>query len=317
MTRSTWTQRGTRALVVLVLVTVVTFLFVHLVPGDPGRAILGAQADPEAVRDLDARLGLDQPLLAQFWSYVSGLVRGDFGDSVGQRVPVTELMGGRLGPTVALVLYAALLTVVFTVPAAILAATRRGTAVDHAVRIGPLLGLGLPSFWLALVLIQLFAVKLGVFPPGGYGTTPWQHVRALTLPAFVIAVSILPFTVQSLRAAMVEAYDSEYVAAARARGVPSRRVLSRHVLRNAYIPAVVVLGLNVGWLVGNTLIVEKVFAVPGVGSLLIDSTLSRDFPVVQGLALLIAVLVILTNLLTEAARVRLDPRLRRPAAGAR
>jgi peptide/nickel transport system permease protein len=317
MSGTSWARRVGQAAAVLLLVTVVTFMFVHIVPGDPGRAILGPQASPEAVAQIDARLGLDQPLLTQFWTYVSGLVRGDFGESVSQGVPVTQLMSGRLWPTIGLIVYAAVLTVIITVPTAILAATRRGTPVDHAVRVGPLLGLGLPSFWLGLVLIQLFAVKLGLFPPGGYGSTLWQHVRALTLPAFVIAVSILPFTVQSLRAAMVEAYDSEYVAAARARGVPSRRLLTRHVLTNAYIPAVVVLGLNIGWLVGNTLIVEKVFAVPGVGSLLIDSTLSRDFPVVQGLALLIAVLVILTNVLTDAARVRLDPRLRRPSTVAR
>ena len=317
MSGTSWLHRGLRAAAVLALVLVVTFLLIHLVPGDPARAILGAQASPESVQQLDAKLGLDQPILTQFWNYVSGIARGDFGESVSQVVPVTQLMAGRVTPTVALVVYAALLTILITVPAAIIAATRRGTAVDHAIRVGPLLGLGLPAFWLGLVLIEILSVRLGLFPSGGYGDTPAEHLRALTLPALVIAVSILPFTVQSLRAAMVDAFDSEYVAAARARGVPGRRVLSRHVLRNAYIPAVVVLGLNIGWLVGNTLIVEKVFAIPGVGSLLIDSTLSRDFPVVQGLALVIAVMVIVTSLLTDVTRVRLDPRLRRSSAAPR
>ncbi len=317
MSGTSWLHRGLRAAAVLALVLVVTFLLIHLVPGDPARAILGAQASPESVQQLDAKLGLDQPILTQFWNYVSGIARGDFGESVSQGVPVTQLMAGRVTPTVALVVYAALLTILITVPAAIIAATRRGTAVDHAIRVGPLLGLGLPAFWLGLVLIEILSVRLGLFPSGGYGDTPAEHLRALTLPALVIAVSILPFTVQSLRAAMVDAFDSEYVAAARARGVPGRRVLSRHVLRNAYIPAVVVLGLNIGWLVGNTLIVEKVFAIPGVGSLLIDSTLSRDFPVVQGLALVIAVMVIVTSLLTDVTRVRLDPRLRRSSAAPR
>ena len=317
MSGTSWLHRGLRAAAVLALVLVVTFLLIHLVPGDPARAILGAQASPESVQQLDAKLGLDQPILTQFWNYVSGIARGDFGESVSQGVPVTQLMAGRVTPTVALVVYAALLTILITVPAAIIAATRRGTAVDHAIRVGPLLGLGRPAFWLGLVLIEILSVRLGLFPSGGYGDTPAEHLRALTLPALVIAVSILPFTVQSLRAAMVDAFDSEYVAAARARGVPGRRVLSRHVLRNAYIPAVVVLGLNIGWLVGNTLIVEKVFAIPGVGSLLIDSTLSRDFPVVQGLALVIAVMVIVTSLLTDVTRVRLDPRLRRSSAAPR
>lgn len=314
MTGRSWLHRGLRTAAVLGLVLGVTFLLIHLVPGDPARAILGAQASPESVRGLSAELGLDQPIPTQFWNYVSGIARGDFGESVRQGVPVTQLMSDRVPPTVALVVYAALLTILMTVPAAIIAATRRGTAVDHAIRVGPLLGLGLPAFWLSLILIEILSVRLGLFPSGGYGDTPAEHLLALTLPALVIAVSILPFTVQSLRAAMVDAFDSEYVAAARARGVPGRRVLSRHVLRNAYIPAVVVLGLNIGWLVGNTLIVEKVFAIPGVGSLLIDSTLSRDFPVVQGLALVIAVMVIVTSLLTEVTRVRLDPRLRRSSA---
>ena len=303
-------HRLLRALVAILLVVVVTFLFVHIVPGDPARTILGPQASPASVAALQDKLGLHDSLPTQFADYVSGLVRGDLGTSVAQDVPVTTLMADRTAPTVALIAYAALLTVLLTVPAAALAARRPGSAVDHAVRTVPLLGLGLPAFWFALVLIQFFAVRLGWFPAGGYGDTPLEHLHALTLPALVTAVSILPFTIQSLRVAMIEAHDADYVAAARARGVPSRRIFTRYVFRNACIPAVVVLGLNMGWLIGNTLIVEKVFAIPGIGSLLVDSTLSRDFPVVQGLALVIALLVIGTNLLTEVARIGLDPRLR-------
>ncbi|MFN8191338.1 MAG: ABC transporter permease [Nocardioidaceae bacterium] len=232
-------------------------------------------------------------------------------------MPVTSLMASRAAPTLALIVLAALLTVVLTVPAAALAARRPGSVVDHVVRTVPLLGLGLPAFWFALVLIQVFAVRLGWFPAGGYGGSVLQRLHALTLPALVTAVSILPFTIQSLRVAMVDSYEADYVAAARARGVPARQIRGRYVFRNASIPAVVVLGLNMGWLVGNTLIVEKVFAIPGVGALLVDATLSRDFPVVQGLALVIALLVIGTNLLTELARVSLDPRLRHSQETAR
>ncbi|MCW2757146.1 MAG: hypothetical protein JWO46_892 [Nocardioidaceae bacterium] len=310
MDRTSWPRRLARAAAALALVVVVTFLFIHLVPGDPGRAILGPQASKAAVNAMDANLGQNDPILTQFWHYLSGVLRGDLGDSVAQGVPVTSLMSGRVVPTVALIVYSALLAIVFTVPAAMLAAAKRGSYIDHLVRVVPLLGLGLPAFWFALVLIQLLAVRSGIFPTGGYGQGLLEHVRSLTLPALVTAVSIVPFTVQSLRTAMVDAFESDYVAAARARGVPARRVLMRHVFRNGCIPAVVVLGLNVGWLVGNTLVVEKVFAIPGIGSLLIDSTLSRDFPVVQGLALVVAVMVIVTNLLTDAARIRLDPRLR-------
>ena len=303
-------RRLVRALVAVALVVVVTFLFIHVVPGDPARAILGPQASPDAVSALRDRLGLDRPLAAQFLDYLSHAARGDLGTSVAEGVPVTSLMAGRAAPTVALVLCSAVLTIVLTVPLAALAARRPGSLVDHAVRTVPLLGLGLPAFWFALVLIQVFAVRLGWFPAGGYGGSPLQSLRALVLPALVTAVSILPFTVQSLRVAMIEAADADYVAAARARGVPRWRIRHRYVFRNAAVPAVVVLGLNMGWLVGNTLIVEKVFAIPGVGALLVDATLSRDFPVVQGLALVIALLVIGTNLATELARIGLDPRLR-------
>jgi peptide/nickel transport system permease protein len=289
---------------------VVTFTFVHIVPGDPARAILGPQASADSVSALRERLGLDQPILTQFLDYISGALRGDLGTSVAEGVPVTSLMVSRATPTLALIIYAAVLTVLLTVPAAAVAARRPGSLTDHAVRTVPLLGLGLPAFWFAVVLIQVFAVRLGWFPAGGYGGSPLQRLHALTLPALVTAVSILPFTIQSLRVAMIDCYEADYVAAARARGVPGRQVLTRYVFRNASIPAVVVLGLNMGWLVGNTLIVEKVFAIPGVGALLVDATLSRDFPVVQGLALVIALLVIGTNLLTELARVSLDPRLR-------
>lgn len=312
MDRVKWLHRVLRIGAALLLVVVVTFALIHLVPGDPGRAILGPQASSRSVSAMNARLGQDQPILTQFWRYVSGVAHGDLGQSVGQDVPVTSLMSGRVGPTVALIFYSAVLAVLFTLPAAMLAAAKRDSFIDHLVRVVPLVGLGLPAFWFALVLIQLLAVRTGIFPPGGYGESLPGHVWALTLPALVTAVSILPFTIQSLRGAMVEAFDSDFVAAAQARGVPRRRILLRYVLRNGCIPAIVVLGLNVGWLVGNTLVVEKVFAIPGVGSLLIDSTLSRDFPVVQGLALVIAVFVIATSLLTDVVRVRLDPRLRFP-----
>lgn len=312
-----WTHRLLRALAALALIVLVTFLFVHIVPGDPARSILGPQASADSVAALQQQLGLDQPLLAQFADYIGGLARGDLGDSIAQGVPVRSLLTSRVGPTIALLVYAALLTVLITVPLAAIAAVRRGSAVDHAIRIVPLVGLGLPAFWFALMLINYLAVKAGIFPAGGYGETPIEHVQSLTLPAFVTAVSILPFTIQSLRVAMVDALEADYVAAARARGVPRRRVLFGYAMRNAAVPAVVVLGLNMGWLIGNTLIVEKVFAIPGIGSLLIDATLARDFPVVQGLALVIAILVIATNILTEVARILLDPQLRVHTRGTR
>lgn len=305
-----WTRRLLRSIAALGIIVVVTFMFVHIVPGDPARAILGPQASEDSVVVLRSQLGLDKSIVEQFVDYITGLARGDLGTSVAQDVSVGSLMASRVGPTLFLIVYSGLLTLLITVPLAAIAAVKRGSPVDHGIRIIPLIGLGLPAFWFSLVLINTLAVRAGWFPAGGYGDTPLEHLHALTLPAFVTALSILPFTIQSLRVALVDALESDYVAAARARGVPSRRVFLAHAMRNAATPAVVVLGLNVGWLIGNTLIVEKVFAIPGIGSLLIDATLSRDFPVVQGLALVIAALVIITNILTEITRIALDPQLR-------
>ena len=311
---SMWLPRLARAVVAIAIVIVVTFMFVHIVPGDPARAILGPQASPQAVASLRDALGLNAGVGEQFVHYVGGLFRGDLGTSVSNHLPVSALIADRVTPTLLLIIYASVLTVVITLPAALLAAINRGTVIDQAIRVLPLMALGLPTFWLALVLIQFLAVKVGLFPAGGYGSTVLGHFQSLTLPAFVAAIAILPFTIQSLRVSLGEVFDTDFVAAARARGVPRRYLLTNHVLRNAILPTVVVLGLNVGWLIGSTLIVEKIFAIPGAGSLLIDSTLNRDFPVVQGLSLVIAVMVIVTTLVTEAARLAADPRLRIGAA---
>lgn len=300
-----------QAIPVVVLVVGLTFLMIHLVPGDPGRTILGPRASASAVRALDRHMGLEEPLPAQFIHYFTHVARGDLGESVVNNVPVSELIRQRLAPTVLLIAYAALLAILITIPLAALAALKRNGLVDHLIRVVPILGLGIPSFWLALMLILYLGIKAGLFPAGGYGSGFGGHLDALFLPALTVALSILPFTIRSLRASMIEVLDSDFVAAARARGLSAAWVLRRHTLRNAFIPVVVVLGLNVGWLVGNTLIIERIFALPGLGSLLLDSILSRDFPTVQGLALVIALLVVLVNIATDIVRTSLDPRLKR------
>lgn len=209
-----------------------------------------------------------------------------------------------------MIAYGALLTILITVPVAVVAAVHLNRWPDYVARSIPLVELGMPSFWLALILILFFAVRLPWFPVGGYGEGVPGHLYSLFLPGLTIALAIAPFTIRSLRAAMVDVLDSEYVATARAKGISERRVLFRHVLRNALIPTITVLGVNIGWLVGNTLIVEKIYAIPGVGALMIDAILSRDFPIIQGLALVFGILVVLTNLATDLVRASLDPRVR-------
>jgi peptide/nickel transport system permease protein len=302
-------RRLARMIPVVVGMTVIVFLLLRLVPGDPARAMLGPRAPESAVQELRQRWGLDEPLPVQFAQFAGRLARGDLGTSLSYDVPVAGLILPRVVPTILLVLYAVALVTLITVPLATLVAAHRGTWIDHVVRAIPLVGLGMPSFWLAIMLVLLFALRLHWFPVGGYGKTPPAILRALFLPGLTIAIAIAPFTLRSLRAALLEVLGSEYIDTARAKGLSERRVLLVHALRNAVIPTVTVLGVNIGWLVGNTLIVEKVFAVPGLGALMIDSVLARDFPVVQALALIFGLLVVIVGLSADLLRAALDPRI--------
>lgn len=294
---------------VLFGITILVFLLLHLVPGDPARALLGPRVPQEVVDALREEWGLDDPLPEQFALYIGRLLKGDLGESLAYSVPAAELIVGRIFPTVLLLLFATGLTLIITVPLATLAAANDGRWPDHIIRSIPLLGLGMPSFWVGILLI-LLAIRTGWFPAGGYGTTLPEQLRAVFLPGLTIALAVAPFTIRSLRTALLEVLDAEYVTTARAKGLSEWRVLWRHALRNAILPMVTVLGLSIGWLVGNTLVIEKVFALPGLGSLMIDAILERDFPVVQALALIFAVVVVLVNLATDVIRASLDPRTR-------
>jgi peptide/nickel transport system permease protein len=191
-----------------------------------------------------------------------------------------------------------------------IAASRRDALRDHVVRAVPLVGLGMPSFWLAFLLILVFAIKLQAFPVSGYGSGFFGHLRSMFLPSLTAALALSPVVIRSLRASMLTVLGAEYITTARSKGVAGHRLFLRHVLRNAVIPAVTVLGINIGFLIGTTVIIEEVFAIPGVGQLMINSIFQRDFPVVQGVTLVFAVMVVLLNLLADMAYAALDPRVR-------
>ena len=191
-----------------------------------------------------------------------------------------------------------------------IAASRKDGARDHAVRAVPLIGLGMPQFWLGFLLIYGFAIKLQWFPVSGYGTGLFGHLRSVFLPSLTVALALAPVVIRSLRASMLNVLGAEYVTTARSKGVPGPRLFGRHVLRNAVIPAITVLGINIGFLIGGTVIIENVFAIPGLGQLMINSIFQRDFPVVQGVTLVFAIMVILLNLLADVAYAALDPRVR-------
>jgi peptide/nickel transport system permease protein len=291
-------------------VTIITFFMVHLIPGDPAVTVLGQHATPATIALLHHQWGLDKPLTEQYWLFIDRLVHGNLGESLYYQVPVWGLITSRLPATLWLLCYAAVIAIAVSVPLAVLAASRKDAVRDHIVRIVPLLGLGLPAFWFGLILQTWLGTKLRLFPVTGYGQGFLGHLHTMFLPSLTVAIALCPVLIRSLRASMLNVLGADFITTARAKGVPAPRLLVRHVLRNAVIPAVTVLGINVGFLIGNTLIVEQVFAVPGVGSLMIGAILQRDFPVVQGVALVFGVLVVLVNLLTDVAYAALDPRVR-------
>jgi peptide/nickel transport system permease protein len=304
------TRRLLQMLPVAVGVTILAFFMIHLVPGDPARTMLGTRATDQSVAALHHRWGLDQPLPSQYVLFMERLAHGDLGDSLFYRVPTSTLILGRLPATLLLLAYAVVLSILIATPLAMLAATNKDRPIDHVIRAIPLVGLGMPSFWVGIMLILFIGLDLKLFPVGGYGEDLPGHLYSMFLPGLTVAIAISPLLIRSLRTSMLAVLESEFVATARSKGISERRVLIRHVLRNAAIPAVTVLGVNIGFLVGGTLIVENVFALPGIGNLMIQSIFERDFPVVQGVTLVFAILVVLVNLSTDVVYSFLDPRVR-------
>jgi len=294
---------------VAVGVTIIVFFMIHLIPGDPARTILGIHATPLAIAELHKEWGLNRPLISQYWLFLDRLGHANLGRSLIYGNNTTTLIVQRLPATLWLIVYAAVIAVLISVPLAMIAATRKDGVRDHVVRAVPLLGLGMPPFWVGFLLIYGFAINFRVFPVGGYGSGFLGHLHYMFLPALTVAIALAPVVIRSLRASMLNVLGADYITTARSKGVPGPRLFVRHVLRNAVIPAVTVLGINIGFLIGGTVIIESVFAIPGIGQLMINSIFQRDFPVVQGVTLVFAVLVVIVNLLADIAYAALDPRV--------
>jgi peptide/nickel transport system permease protein len=290
-------------------VTVATFGLLHLVPGNPARTLLGVHATAAEVAYLSREWGLTKPLPVQYADYADRLLHGDLGTSVYYQAPVAGLIGHALPVTLSMLAIGAVFGIAASVPLALLAATRPGRLADHAVRAVPMAGLGMPPFWIGFILLIVFALGLHLLPAGGYGTSLPGHLESLILPGLTVAAVTTPILVRSLRLALVEVLGSEFVAAATARGLSRARVLLRHALRNTMVPAVSVLAVNLGYLLGGTVVIENVFGLPGVGNLLLTGILNRDFDVVQSVTLVYALLVVLINLGADLAYAALDPRV--------
>lgn len=291
------------------IIMFIVFLMVRLLPGDPASAILGDRATEEAVARINAQMGLDKPILVQFGIFIRNFFRGELGDSISFKIPVMDLILQRVPVTIFLTLYGALVAVIVAVPLAFVAALRRNSLVDNVIRAVFQVGLSLPTFYIGLLLLTVLGARLGFFPIGGYGETFQEHLYHLFLPALTLGFNLSAILIRTLRASIIEVLTAEYVDFARAKGLANRVVLIKHVLRNALISTVTLLGLNIGALFGGAVITESVFAIPGVGRLMVDSIFSRDYPTIQGLTLTFAILVSLVFLLTDLAYAQLDPRV--------
>ncbi|MDR7144716.1 ABC transporter permease [Rhizobium sp. BE258] len=295
----------------VIFILIVTFVLVRLLPGDPASAMIGDRALDADVERINRQLGLDQPLPIQFLYYVERIFTGDLGNSIGLKVSVMSLILQRLPVTLMLTLMSAVIALVLAVPLAFVAALKREQLPDSIIRGTFQVGLSMPVFYVGIILLTVFAAQLKLFPVGGYGDTFGDRLYHLFLPALTLALSFAAVLMRNLRASIIGVMNAEYVDFATAKGLRSRVILTRHILRNALISTVTLFGLQIGSLFGGAVITETVFAVPGAGRLLIDSIYGRDYPVLQGLTIALAILVSLTFLVTDIVQAWLDPRIAR------
>jgi len=301
------------ALPILLIVSLITFAMIHLIPGDPAAAIAGLSATPDQVANIRHDLGLDQPLATQFVRWYANLLHGDLGRSLLLGQPVMEATLFRLPVTIGLSLYALVITLVIGLVTGVLAALRQNTWVDQAAMMFAMIGISLPNFYLGLLMIILFAVDLGWLPSGGY-VELWGHplkwLASMTMPAVSLALLLAGLLARITRSTMLEVLRQDYIRTARAKGLPRRLVVVKHALSNALIPIVTVIGIIVSLLISGAVVTETLFSIPGVGQLLTQAVLNRDYPMVQGGLLIVTALLVLVNIGVDVIYSFLDPRVR-------
>lgn len=297
----------------MLVVGIVVFFVVRSVPGDITAALLGQDATPQQISDLRARLNLDQPVPAQFVAWFGGIVSGDLGNSIYMRMPVIKAIQQRIEPTGMLALTASVVAILLGITLGVIAAVKHGTFIDYAVMVVAMLGLSLPTFWLGLLMIMLFAVTLQWLPAAGYSALangPVDTLRYLVMPAVALGFSQAAVIARMTRSSVLDTLGEDFVRTARSKGLAPRRVVLRHALRNAMIPVLTVIGLSVATLAGGVVVTETVFNIPGAGRLVIESVQRRDYPVIQGAVIAVALVYATINLLVDLSYLALDPRVR-------
>jgi peptide/nickel transport system permease protein len=301
------------AVPILLIVSLITFGMIHMIPGDPAAAIAGLSATPEQIAELRTQLGLDQPLLTQLFHWYVALLHGDLGRSLLMGQPVAQVTFERLPITLALSAYALVLTLAFGLASGVIAALKQNTIVDQLAMMLAMVGISMPNFWLGLLMILFFAVWLGWLPTGGYiafTDDPLGWLRTSTMPAISLALLQVGLLARITRSTMLEVLRQDYIRTARAKGLPNRQVVVKHALSNALIPITTVVGIIISLLISGSVVTESLFSVPGIGQLLTQAVLSRDYPMVQGGLLIVTAVLVLVNILVDVSYAMLDPRVR-------
>lgn len=301
--------RLAQTVLVLLGVVLIVFLLLSVAPGDAARDVAGLRATPEEVAAVRADLGLDRSFAGQYVDYLGGLLQGDLGYSYKSQEPVGQLIGGRLEVTAWLLGATVVLTVLVTVPLAVHVALRQGSWIDHAVRFLGLIGIGMPAFWIGTMLLLLIALPTGILPVGGFGETTAEKLRSIVLPAVTLTLGAAPILIRSLRAEVIAVLGTDQVTTARSLGVPRGWLIRRFVLRNALVPSLNLLALEVGYLLFGAVVVETTFALPGIGEGLVLAGRARDIPSIQGYTLVFAMAVVTVFLLVDVLTAMLDPRV--------
>lgn len=306
-------KKTVSSLFTLFMVIVLVFLAFRIIPGNPANIILGVEATPAQVEELEQKLGLDQTLFEQFIHWFKGVLVLDFGESLRFSEPVLSLIHERMGVTFSLAFMAIVITIFVSIPLGIIAANYKGKFLDVLISIGTQIGLAIPSFWMGIILIMIFGLMLHLISVGGY--VPWSEnplraFKALLFPATAIAIPQIAILVRYLRTTMIEQLNFDYVRTAKSKGLKDSTILLKHVLKNALIPVITIAGLNFGAILAGSLVIEQVYALPGFGRMLITAIGDRDFPLVQGMVVMIAIIAIAVNLLVDLSYRYLDPKIK-------
>lgn len=304
------TKRVLQMIPVFLIVTVIVFFMIRLIPGDPAEIMLGSKATPEALAAMREKMGLNQPMIAQFFIYLKELFHFDFGDSIRYNQSVSSLIATRFGVTFSLTLVSTIFTIIISFVLGYLAGIHKDKALDFIVRLCALVGLSAPTFWIGLLLLTAFAVNLKIFPVAGWGTTIAEHIQGLILPGLTQALGVSAVLIRNLRENVINNKDSDYVEFARGQGLRERVISTRYIIRNAMIPTSTLLSLKIAYMLGGSVVIESIFSLPGLGQLLVSSISSRDYAVVQGVVLTFVIIVMVINLATDILYSLFDPRVK-------